>query len=107
MLDFLDKVLRFTLKLPSLHKGIQYLLDKVLQHKVMLEMQPIYKRVLNGERVGVKSHWCSPYYELDVTEWEKRGWDSANHFMESRSTTKEWWTFDESKIEKRKQDAVR
>ena len=46
-----------------------------------LEFAPIVARIMKGERVGHKVHWCGPYNEFNYKEWKELGWSSAYAYI--------------------------
>jgi len=83
---------------------ISPLKDKIIELfdlKINLEFEDIFKRIKSGELVGIKSHYCSPFYEFDYKEWKELGFDSPEEFILSCSNKDvSFITFDKGKIEK-------
>ena len=59
---------------------------KIERKIAKLEFAPVVAKIMKGERVGRKGHWCASYEEFNYKEWKTLGWESAYAFITSNIT---------------------
>ena len=51
-----------------------------------LGFAPTVARIMKGEPVGRKSHWCSPAYRFNVKEYKKYGYKDKYSFITNNAS---------------------
>jgi len=76
-------------------------LIELIKERDKILITPYVKHLEDGKPLGIRSHWCSPFYKTTksdiINSW---GWESIEEYILSVSTDSKWFTYDITKMEK-------